>query len=490
MIFKKSHKDERAGRQTGMNKSLKRIPHVIIITIMLAGLSMNTVFAKVVENAGLSTIYHVYSSGEYIGMLSDEQQLEQLKERKLQQATTEFGELPLSIANELSVIPERVFVAETDDVNVLEKLQSTLTVEAEAVGVSVNDDVALYVKDARAYEELLRQLKLQSVSEAELTQFEARVASTEPLPPLQAGETRVTNILLSANIQSEKGKTAPEAVLSVEQALSQLNKGKQIEKKYVVKSGDVFEKIAAAHKMTTAELLEVNPGMTTETILHIDDELNVIVFEPYVEVEVHYESKKVETIQHKQVTKEDSSAYKGDKNVTQKGVDGQKEVTEQIRKQNGQVIGKSTLEEKTLTEPIDQVTVVGTKVVPSRGTGTFVWPTVGGYVSSPMGARWGSTHLGMDIARPSSRSILAADNGVVTAVGVYGTYGNRIVIKHNNGYETLYGHLASMDVRVGQVVSRGTKIGVMGSTGRSTGVHLHFEVIKNGTNINPMSVLR
>ena len=128
--------------------------------------------------------------------------------------------------------------------------------------------------------------------------------------------------------------------------------------------------------------------------------------------------------------------------------------------------------------------------MPSRGTGTFAWPAVGGYVSSKMGARWGRVHQGIDIARPSSRTILAADNGVVTKAGKHSTYGNRIVIKHNNGYETLYAHLSSIDVSVGQTVPQGTKIGVMGSTGRSTGIHLHFEVFKNGTNIDPMSVLK
>lgn len=128
--------------------------------------------------------------------------------------------------------------------------------------------------------------------------------------------------------------------------------------------------------------------------------------------------------------------------------------------------------------------------MPSRGTGTFIWPTVGGYVSSQMGTRWGRVHQGIDIARPTARTIKAADNGVVTTVGWHDTYGNRIVITHNNGYETLYAHLSSIDVSVGQTVPQGTAIGIMGSTGRSTGVHLHFEVIKNGANVDPMSVLR
>jgi len=131
--------------------------------------------------------------------------------------------------------------------------------------------------------------------------------------------------------------------------------------------------------------------------------------------------------------------------------------------------------------------VVGTKVVSSRGTGEFTWPTVGGYISSGMGQRWGTTHRGIDIARPSNYNILASDNGVVVSAGVSGSYGNRIVINHNNGYTTLYGHLSSIKVSVGQVVEKGSVIGIMGSTGNSTGTHLHFEVEKNGELVNPLS---
>ena len=117
-------------------------------------------------------------------------------------------------------------------------------------------------------------------------------------------------------------------------------------------------------------------------------------------------------------------------------------------------------------------------------------PTNGGYISSNMGSRWGSYHRGIDIARPSNFTIKAADNGTVTFVGWDGTYGNKIVINHNNGFQTVYAHLSSINVRVGQVVPAGSAIGVMGSTGNSTGVHLHFEVIRNGTNVNPLSYLR
>ena len=120
-----------------------------------------------------------------------------------------------------------------------------------------------------------------------------------------------------------------------------------------------------------------------------------------------------------------------------------------------------------------------------------MWPANGGYISSKMGYRWGKQHKGIDIARPSNRNIKAADNGTVVSAGWNsGGYGNRVIIDHNNGLRTLYAHLDSVDVSAGQTVGKGEKIGVMGNTGNSTGVHLHFEVHKNGTMENPLNYLQ
>lgn len=120
------------------------------------------------------------------------------------------------------------------------------------------------------------------------------------------------------------------------------------------------------------------------------------------------------------------------------------------------------------------------------------WPTVGGYISSPMGFRWGRMHKGIDIARTdrsTSPPILAAKDGVVESVGSAGGYGNRIIIDHGEGMKTLYAHLATIDVEIGQEVERYEQIGIMGTTGNSTGIHLHLEVIINGSNQNPMHYL-
>ena len=118
--------------------------------------------------------------------------------------------------------------------------------------------------------------------------------------------------------------------------------------------------------------------------------------------------------------------------------------------------------------------------------GTFVWPT-GGTITQ----RFVWYHKGLDVANKTSPSILAADSGTVIVAGWPdgSGYGNRVIIDHGNGYKTLYAHMSKISVVPGQTVARGNVIGQMGSTGRSTGTHLHFEVIKNGVYLNPLNVL-
>lgn len=481
-------KNKKQKKSIVWKRSFQQIQKVSFLTLLLVGFSAKESLAN--DDGNLLTISHIYSDGEYMGALSDEAKLEQLKEDKLKEATSEFKDYTLTIGTDLSIVQERVFTAGQEDDLVLGNLQEKLSVEAEAIGIHVAGEQVLYVNSMTEYDEVIRQLKLQAVTEEELNQYEAGQASSTSLPPLKEDETRLVEILLSEEVKAVKEQVAPTDILTVDEAITFLNKGTLEEKKYIVESGDHIGKIAANHDMTTDELLEINPGITAETILQIGDEFNVTLLESFVDVEVHYETKKVQTIAFEKVTEKDNSLFKGDDKVKQEGSDGEKEVTELIRKKNGQVVGTSVLEEKITKEPKSQVTVVGTKVTPSRGTGSFVWPAVGGYISSNMGQRWGRTHAGIDIARPSSRTIKASDNGVVTAAGWGGSYGNRIIITHNNGYETLYAHLSSINVKVGQTVAQGASIGVMGSTGRSTGVHLHFEVRKNGSLVNPMSVLK
>lgn len=126
------------------------------------------------------------------------------------------------------------------------------------------------------------------------------------------------------------------------------------------------------------------------------------------------------------------------------------------------------------------------------GNGSFIWPCPScTYITSRFGLRihpiTGNerNHNGLDIGAGYGAAIVAADGGSVTLAGVNGGYGNCVMINHGNGYVTLYGHMSSIAVSNGQSVSQGDTIGYVGSTGLSTGPHLHFEIHSGGGLIDP-----
>lgn len=120
------------------------------------------------------------------------------------------------------------------------------------------------------------------------------------------------------------------------------------------------------------------------------------------------------------------------------------------------------------------------------GSGQLMWPTNGVITQYPI---W--YHMALDIANPAAPPVMAADSGTVILVKYLKyDYGQHVMIDHGGGISTLYGHLSEIYVRVGDKVSRGQVIGRMGSTGRSTGTHLHFEVRVNGSTRNPLPYLK
>lgn len=190
------------------------------------------------------------------------------------------------------------------------------------------------------------------------------------------------------------------------------------------------------------------------------------------------------------VYEEDSSMYEGEKKVKTEGVNGTSRVTAKIYRVNGEEIGREILAEVETEAPVAQVILVGTKEKPSSApTGDFIMPA-SGRLSSGYGARWGRTHKGIDIAGAYGSDIVAADGGTVTYAGYNsGGYGYLVKINHGNGYQTYYAHNSHLLVSVGDKVAQGTVIAKMGSTGRSTGNHCHFEILKNGVSVNPLNYL-
>ncbi len=125
--------------------------------------------------------------------------------------------------------------------------------------------------------------------------------------------------------------------------------------------------------------------------------------------------------------------------------------------------------------------------------GTLMWPSDTTSISSSYGYRIhpitgeNKLHSGMDIPAPMGSPVYSAESGTVLSSGWISGYGNAVVIMHDNGLSTLTGHMSSLNVQSGQRVSRGDVIGYCGSTGNSTGPHVHFEVRINGSTVDPIN---
>ena len=476
---------------TKFNKSLfnrreGRFVKAAAAALIITTLTYNLAFAKE-ETPTLNQIYHVYVGNEYMGAVDSQETIANLILQKEEEARNQFKELTIDAGANIKVIPELVYQSKININETLTKVYSALVVEAEAYEVSVNGKIVAYLKDANEYEEVVKQLKLQYISEQQIEEWNNRNVSNIELQPLQLNENRIVDIYVLEDMKGQETKALPSEILTVDQVVELLKTGSVQQEIYTVQQGDVLGAIASKHNLKLAELLNLNPGLEETTLLKIGQQLNVTAVRPYVSIAVVYENLKEEVIPYTTVTKNDNTILKGETKVVQDGVNGSKQAHYRSVYVNGQQTEVTTVAENVTAAAVDKIVHNGTKVIPSRGTGSFVWPTNGGYISSGMGSRWGSYHRGIDIARPSNYTIKAADNGTVTFVGWDGSYGRKIVINHNNGFQTVYAHLSSINVRVGQVVSAGSAIGVMGSTGRSTGVHLHFEVIKNGGIVNPLT---
>ncbi len=305
------------------------------------------------------------------------------------------------------------------------------------------------------------------------------------------------------DVQYVQGLYTDDVIWNSEKLAQKLKTKKSEAKYYTVQTGDTLSQIANANGLKTSELLELNPDMG-DTI-KVGDQVLVSHEVNYVRLKVVKTEVTREEIAYKTVKNNNSKLYKGTTKVKQKGIKGIDEVTSLVTYIDGVRVSSQEIGRVTIQNPRDEIIDVGTKRVstygggytPSRyvkGSGSLIWPAVGcGTITSRFGYRTlrgrPNFHGGVDIAGGNARgkTVVAAASGRVTAAGWGGAYGYRVIIDHGNGMSTLYAHMlaGSLCVGSGQYVSGGSAIGKVGSTGNSTGPHLHFEVRINGNKVNP-----
>lgn len=459
-----------------------------IVLIMCIG--MFPIFNTLSAEASLDTIYHIYIDELYIGTVDSKDVVQQVIDEEIDKGSKIYENFKILLDETISMIPERSFrIAAHRNEEVISYLSEHLSIVAQVKMIIIDGQVVGYFNSKEEASKVLEKYKMKFVTAEDLNNLggQQEEQHEKGKAELSVDESRISNVEFSKGVSIQSGVISPDKVLDVDEGVKLLERGTLADEVHKVNQGEVMGEIAEQYDLSTKELLTLNPDLTEDSLLQIDQEINVTAYRPFIDVLVTEEKRVAEEINYDVKVVESDDLYKGEEEIKQEGKNGSKEVAYQLERKNGLLVKQKVLSENIIHKPIDKVIIKGTKVIPSRGTGKLTWPANGGYVSSYQGKRWGSYHKGIDIAGPSNRRIVAADHGVIESAGYNNSgYGNKIVINHNNGMKTVYAHLASFQVKAGQVVEKGAAIGIMGSTGRSTGIHLHFEVYQDGNLQNPM----
>lgn len=294
----------------------------------------------------------------------------------------------------------------------------------------------------------------------------------------------IEEVTFIEEVEILKVETSYSKLNDVEETIAMIREGKEEMKTHIVEAGESYWLIARMYDTTVEELVDANQGLNSET-LQPGDEVNLFVPTPLITVKTVEEVQYTEETDFETEVQSDDSMYKNKKNIVVKGKKGLSEIVANEIKINGILVEKEIIEENVIEAPVTEVVVQGTKELPkTAATGSFMVPT-SGRLTSPFGMRGGYMHRGVDLANRTGTKIYAADGGKVTFAGYKGSYGYMIEINHENGYITRYAHTSKLLIKSGERVYRGQLIANMGSTGNSTGSHLHFEVLLNGTHKNP-----
>ena len=278
---------------------------------------------------------------------------------------------------------------------------------------------------------------------------------------------------------------------SLEQAIEEVTKDQEKEQIYEVVSGDTLSQIAEKTEISVADLIAMNETIDNEnSTIRVGDELIVTVPEPELSVErmeqVYYE----EDYEADIIYVDNDDWYTTQTQTLQEPSAGHRIVVADVSYRNNEEVSREILKEEVTYEAVPKIVERGTKIPP-----TYIKPISGGRLTSNFGRRKAPTrgassyHKGIDWSTPVGTAVMASSAGTVVKAGWGSGYGYVVYINHADGRQTRYGHLSKVLVSVGQTVSQGQKIALSGNTGVSTGPHVHFEILINGSQVNPLNYL-
>lgn len=421
-----------------------------------------------------SSCYEMCLGEQTIAVVADKGEAMEIWETFLHRQEQRLGQPVLTDAQPVFERVSRRNATPVSAAELEKKLAANVALETEAYIVKVDGEPFISLLDKEKLETMLAEYKERFIPKGDEDDEDVTITSVE----------------FAEDVEVVKEPADIRSLDTEEAAREKLYSLKVPDTIHVVEKGDNFWDIAIKYETTVSELLQLNPEAVPEKLMP-GDEILIKPGRPQLSVLVTLETTVTESIPAPTKYIDDSALLRNERRVVEEGAPGEKEVTYKIVFENGHESTMEVLAETVLKEPVERVVKRGTRTFLARGVGRNYGVVSATRVTSDYGWRQHPIyktrrfHEGIDLAAPVGRSVHAYTSGTVTFAGRTAGLGLAVYINHGNGLETRYGHLSKIYVKKGQKVSTGDKIGAVGSTGLSTGPHLHFEVRRNGKPQNP-----
>ncbi len=445
--------------------------------------------------------FHIQVNGQDVGVLGEKERIEELLLQARKKIASESDELVFMKAD-MVVVGEQVLWGEVDtEEDVARRMEDalrasvqetlhrsyTLKVDEYTINLSSMEDVRTLLQAAidKYGNDGKFAIALKNDENREFGMLTAEVVAA-------AGqEDEVWQANTEAGVQSLFAEITGEQETDQKESFEDYELGIQTMDFADSGVGDTLSEIAIKVNIPMDTIVEMNDALEDVTsTLQIGQELLITVPEPELSVSRVEEEYYEEIYDADIVYIENDDWYTNQTVVHQKPSAGYRKVVADVSYLNDKEVGREILKQEIVMEAVPKIVERGTKIPP-----TYIRPISGGVQTSGFGRRSAPTrgassyHKGIDWATPTGTPVYASCGGTVAKAGWGSGYGYVVYINHEDGRQTRYGHLSKVLVSAGQTVKQGDRIALSGNTGISTGPHLHFEILINGTQVNPLDYL-
>ena len=419
------------------------------------------------------TAYEYSYNGQKLGLVKEKDDVLQITDL-VQGALTEEKNMKIVIDAKDDITFHRKLALDESQIDDSEQVLKRLTymgdLKVKATGIYVDGKKIGAVQDRKTAEKALKDVADKYTKEGD--------------------NIEVESVRFLEKVDIKTANTDLEDLHSEEEMVDLLCTSGEKETVHKVVAGDTLHSIAKKYDVWEDQLLADNNGINSKK-LEVGSNIIVKQQAPVLTYEVVEKITYDKVIEHKVEEQKSADIYEGMTETQQAGSDGLSEITARVTLQNGKKVEEEDLVTTVKEEPVTEVVLVGTKErPPTVGSGKYIWPLKDSFTqTSGFGSRWGRQHKGIDLAVSVGTTVYAADGGTVVEAQYSGSYGNVVMIDHQNGQETRYAHNSKLLVKKGDKVYQGQPIAKSGNTGRSTGPHVHFEIRFNGEPRNPLNYL-